>query len=355
MVVLKHGWSEEIALSLFTKESVFDTAETINDTNFCSLEGFEAEVSWPDVLESDKAEVTGKEHGTDQERMEQHVNITVNEAHAKPNTVAGLSALALGTTSATQDGAFTAYRHDNSPIAVGSALPSTSVLHQKGGLKYIYTGVKANSFSITGEAGGAVKMGCEMIGSGTRATDATAMPSVITEEWLLLRNCKVWLETGAAITITTPGTQEVEDISSATPEDLNARIKSFSWKWNNNLERQSSFGSATGVAQDIDKGRRTCELSFDLLFNDSTELDYFINQDPAAVEFDLFGSLIDAGGAFKYGLELFVPRFKLKAAPVASGGVDDILMVTLDCEVFDDGTNDASLISVYTAQTAYLA
>jgi len=355
MVTLKHGWSEEIAFSTFTKEATYDASVAINDTNYSSLQGFEATVEWPDRIENDKGEVTGLEQGTQQERLEQMVTINVTEPHAKPNTLAGLGGLVLGATAATQDGAFLGYRHDITPVAVGTALPSISCLHQKGGLKYLYDGVKGMSLEISGEAGGAVQCTYELMGSGTRTVDATAMPTAISESWMLYRSCKVYMESGANIAITNPGTQLTDDISAATSEDLGVRIKSFSWKWNNNSERQSSFGSATGVALDIDKGRRTTELSFDLLFDSSTELDHFINQDPMAVEFDLAGALIDVSGIFKYGLQLQVPLFKLKSAPVAAGGVDDILMVTMDCEILENGTNPASMLSVYNAQTAYLA
>jgi len=358
MVVVKHGWSEEIAFSTFTKEASYDAGVTVNDTNYSSLAGFEATVEWPDRIESDKGEVTGLEFGTQQNRLEQMVNITVNEPHARPNTLAGLGALVLGSVSSTQDGITTAYRHDITPIAVGSGLPSISCVHQKGGLQYKYDGVKGNKLTISGEAGGPVVCNYELMGSGTRATNADTMPSVISESWMLYRSCKVWLESGANISITAQGSgvQQAEDISSATPEDLGARIKSFSWAWMNNAERQASFGSGSGAALDIDKGRRTAELSFDLLFDTSTELDYFINQNPLAVEFDLAGGVIDGAGLpFYYGFTLVVPQFYLKAAPVATGGVDDRLMVTLDCEIITDGTNPASWLSVYNAQTGYLA
>lgn len=354
MAVLKHGWSEQIALSLFLKESAYDTAPTINSTNYCSLNGFEAEVSWPDTFETDKGEVTGKEHGYDQYRVTQQVNINVTEAHAKPNTLAGLGQLALGSAAVTKDGAVNAWRHILTPIAVGSALPSIGVVHQKGGVQYKYSGAKCNSLALTAEIGMAAKMSAELIGSGTRATDATGFPAVIADEWMLVRNCKVWMESGADISISATPTQGTEDISSATPDSLDVRMKNFSWKWNNGLERQSNFGSASGAARDIDKGRRSAELSLGLIFNDATELNYFINQDVMAVELDLAGSII-AAGAYKYGCNLVIPRCKVKSAPVASGGVDDILEVTMEFEVFDDGTNPASILTVYTNKAAYLA
>jgi len=349
----KKGWNQELMLSLFKKESAYNAGVSMINANACSMSGFEAEEAWEDKVENDKAEVTGKEHGYDQEIIQQGLKLAYKEPKAKPNSVAALAALVMGSVVSTQDGALTAYKHKITPVAVGTALPSIQAEMKKGGIQYAYKGIKGNTIKIAGEAGGVVSLESEILGSGTRAISATSFANKIIESWLKLSNCKVWMEDGSNISISAALVQDAEDVSSATPADLKVRLKSFEWGWDNKLEGQPGFGGA-GVFQDIDYGRRAANLKFTMLFSDDTELNHFINQNPLAIEFDMKGALIAVTGAMYYGFQLIIPRFKLKSAPLAKGGVNDILTVEMDCEVFDDGTNSASILEVYNAQAAYL-
>ena len=72
--------------------------------------------------------------------------------------------------------------------------------------------------------------------------------------------------------------------------------KSMEFGWNNNGAGQARLRRRRRLPDyDYDYGRRAAELKFSLLFYSSTELDYFINQNPLAIEFNLKGSLIAAG------------------------------------------------------------
>lgn len=353
-MITKKGWASELMMSLFTKEATYDAGVVMSDTSACSMQGHESEVTWPDTVVTDKDEVTGKEFGYDQEITQQAVEITYKEAKAKPNTVAGLAALTLGGVTSTQEGILTAYTHKIVPIAAGSALPSIQVESQVGGVQHAYKGVKAKTLKISGEAGGMVAVEATLMGSGYRATSTTAFASPISESWLKLRDCKVWMENGAAVTIAASLTQNAQNISSLTPADLGVRLKSFEWSWDNVLEGQMGFGG-NGVFLDADFGRRVADLKLSMLFSDSTELDHFINQNPLAIEFDLMGAgPIASGGALNYGMQLIVPRFKLKAAPLPKGAAGEVLTCDLECEIFEDGTNPAAIIEVYNAQVGYL-
>ncbi len=355
MAITKKGWDQELMFGLFTKEATFDAGVTMNDSNSCGMKGFESiDVEWDDEVINDKEEVTGTEHGTDQEINTQGVKFSYKEPRAKPNSVAGLAALALGSITSTQDGVEVAYKHKIVPVGIGTALPSIQAEHKKGGLQYAYKGVKANSFKLSGEAGGYVAMESELIGSGTRATSATSFTSKISESWLKLSSANIWMESGSDIAITGTLVQGAEDISSATPDDLGVRIKSFEFSFLSNLEKQLGFGGA-GVAQDIDYGRRGIEFKFQLLFSGSTELDYYMNQNPMAIEIDLKGAQITGASTMYFGVQIIIPRFKMKAPPLPTGGVGDILIQDIDCDVQDDGTNDACIIEVYNAMPAYLA
>ncbi|MCK5021377.1 MAG: hypothetical protein KAS32_30475, partial [Candidatus Peribacteraceae bacterium] len=123
MITLK-GWDSQFMLSLFKKEAVYDTAIAMSSANACSLKGFECDVEYDDSVIDDKSEVTGTEHGTEQELVEKGVKLTIKEPKAKPNTVAGLAALVMGNVVSTQDSTFTGYKHKITPVAVGTAIPA---------------------------------------------------------------------------------------------------------------------------------------------------------------------------------------------------------------------------------------
>jgi hypothetical protein len=341
-------------MSLFTKETAYDAGVTMNSSNACSMKGFECEVEWSDTVTDDKDTVSGAEHGTDQEITAQGVDITYKESRCKPNTLAGLGALALGAITSTKDGGFNAWRHKITPVAVGATLPSGQLEHKKGGVQYAYKGVKCGSLKLSGEAGGYLALEAALKGSGTRTVSATSFVASISESWMKLSNCKVWMETGANISIDATLTQDSENISSATPDDLKVRFKSFNLTWDNMIEGQAGFGGA-GVFQDIDYGRRKCELSFSLLFSDATEMAYFTAQDACAIEFDLKGALVIAGASMYFGGQIIVPRFKIKKAPLPKGGPGDILTCDFEADVQDDGTNAPLIIEVYNGKPAYLA
>ena len=356
MASTKKAWKQELMMSLFKKEATYDAGVTMSAANACGMSGFLLDPKWPDEIKNDKGSVTNYEFGNTQEITNNRVELTYTEPECKPNTLAGLGMLALGAITSTQDEALASYRHKITPVAHGTALPSMQAEHLKGGLQYAYKGVKCNTLKLSGEAGGYAQLEATLIGSGTRATSATAMAAKISESWMKVSNCKVWMETGANISLDATLTQALENISSATPDTLHTRFKSFEWMWNNNLKPQDGFGGG-GVYIDCDYVRRMQDLKFTLLFNDTTELDYFTNQNPCAIEFDLKGAVVAAGTGtdFYYGMHLIIPRFHLREAPLPVGGVDEELTCDFICECEEDGTNAAVILEVYSAQAAYLA
>lgn len=353
-MITKKGWDRTTMLSLFQKEAAFNAGVVIAAGTGTAMSGYELDVSWPDKILNDKEELTTKEFGYDQQIVAQAVKLVYREAKCKPNTLAGLGALVFGSCASTQDAALTAYKHYITPIAAASAIPSITVEDKLGGVQYKYDGVKGESLKLSGTAGGTLSLDCEMIGSGTRTGSATAALTPLTESYMILSNCKVWMENAANITITTPATQDAENISSATPEDLKARMQSFEFQFKNNLKGQYGFGGGL-VYQDIDRVRRAADLKLSMLFDSTLELANFTAQDTLAVEFDLKGALIAVTGSMYYGMQLIIPRAKLKAAPVPKGSPNDEVSCELEYEIFQDGTNPAVQLYVYNAQAAYMA
>lgn len=352
----RKAWKQELMMSLFKREATYDAGVTMSNANAFGMSGYLFDPKWPDEIKNDKGSVTNYEHGNTQDITNQRVELTYTESECKPNTLAGLGMLILGAITSTQDAALASYKHKIIPVAHGTALPSMQVEHLKGSLQYAYKGVKGNTLTLSGEAGGYVKLIATLIGSGTRVTSATAMAAKISESWMKISNCKVWMETGANIltTIDAPLVQGSENISSGTPDILHPRLKSFEWMWNNNLKPQDGFGGG-GVYTDCDYGRRMQDLKFTMLFNDATEIDYFTAQNPCAIEFDLKGAIVVATSVNYFGFHLVIPRFHIKETPLPVGDVDDELTAEFICNCEEDGTNPAVILEVYSAQASYLA
>ena len=348
------GWNQFLMASVFEKEATFAAGKTHTNSTSCSFKGFEFDPGYADTVTSDKDEITGKEHGYDQEITAYGNNPTLKFARVRPNDLAAFASLVLGSTTPDQDAALTAYGHRIIPVTDGTALPSISLVHKIGGIQTEYKGVKGSTLKLSGEAGGFLNMEVGMIASGQRATNAAAIAAAITESWLKISQMKVWLESGANITIAAAATQGTEDISSATPDNLSVRFKSFEFGWDNKAEGQPGAGGA-GYLQDVIYGRRGATCKTTIQFADATEIAYFTGQEVCALEFDITAAgLIAVGGAMYYGAHIVIPRCKMKAYPQPKGGVNDPLTQDFDFEVFENGTNPAAILDVYTAQAAYL-
>ena len=355
-MIAKKGWDQSLMMSLYKKEATYDAAVVINATNFCTLKGHsDYDPDWADTVVDDLDAVTGSEYATEQEITEQGFKFGYEEARARPNAIIGMVAAAFGGLTPTQDGAFVAYKHKGNPAAVGAAIPSFNVIGKKGGIQYLHKGCKVNSVELSGEEGGPVKLSAEIIGSGSRAVDATGFVAKISEPRLYSRYTKIWREASPNISIDATLTQGAENISSGTPVSMGPRVKSWRWKFMNNFEEQRGHGG-DGVLQDLDPGRRTVELGLTVLFNDNTELNHYLNQTALALELDCkHATLIAAGGSMYYGFQIIIPKLALKKAPHPKGGVGDSLTQDFEILIMDDGTNPISIFEGYNAKAAYFA
>ena len=346
------GWADKVMIGFYKKESAYDGGVTMDASKAVSLSGYTCEIEWPDTVINDKDEVTGTEFGTTSEIVESSTKMTVKESNAKPNTLIGLTAMAFGDITATQDGALAAYSQKIVPVTVGSALPSTQLEATIAGIQREYKGIKCDTLKIAANDR-LVSVEAGLVGSGTRPTSATSYIASLVQSWLKLANCKVWMEDGSDISINATLVQATQDISSGTPVDLSTRLKGFEFNFNNKLVGQPGYGGG-GVLQDLDYGKREVGLKFTLLFSSTTELDHYLARDPLAVEFDLKGGLIAATGAMYYGFHIIIPRFILNTAPQPK--LDgDFYVCEMDCDIQDDGTNDAVIIEGYSSPAAFLA
>lgn len=353
----KKGWNQSLMMGLKTKETSYNAATTVNSSNFMGVKGHsDYDPDWGDEVQNDKDTVSGTEHGTDVDIITQGFKCSIAQPRAKPYFLLGMLGGAMGSVTATQDGALAAYRQRIIPVTVGTALPSFNVIGVKGGLQYLHKGNMVNSVALSMEEGKPVSVTADIIGSGSRDTNADSFIAEPTQNWMLMSNGYCWMEQDANISIAASPTQGAENISSSTPDDLKIRIKKADFKWNNNLEGQFGFGNGnSGVYQDMDYGRRGAELSVTLRHSDATDLGWYTANTILAFEAQVKGALIANGGTMYYGFVLRIPRLKLTKPPLPKGGVGDSLTLDLACDVEDDGTNSVVIFDGYSETAAFFA
>jgi len=345
----KYGWATKAMFSFKKKEATYDAAVTINSTNWFGVRGCKIKLEWPDIVMDNADSISGYEFPTQQEIAQNDVKITLTEERCHASFLGAAMALASGVCTSTKDGAFNAWQHYSYPSALNANV-SVNGMVMIGTTQYLYKGLVAESVKIS--AGKEGYLNCEIVlrGSGTRAVDATAfIDPPANEPWLKVRNIRAWLESGTDITIDTTPAQGAENISSATPTPLVTRFRSFEFGWTNNIEKQlDNVG--------IDTGKRNATCKFSLVYSDGTELANYTAQDNLAFEVNLdSGTVIDAGGAYKWGFILIVSSGRLKVAPIPDGSQTGILTADYEFLVMDDTVNPGFLAFTYNGISQYIA
>jgi len=342
-------------IGFYEKESSYGGGVTLDSGSACSMVGYEFEPDWAPEVVNNKGSISGVEFGNDQEIDNFNFSATYKELRARPNSIAGFAALALGAVASTQDGAYSGYSHKCTRVANGTALHSTELEYKKGGLQWACKGIKCQTLKLSGQRAGTINLDAAIMGNGSHATAANTFAAEVSEGPVKLAGGIIRLETGANISIDSTLTQGAENISSATADILESRLENWELTWNNNLTPEG-LHTAAGLLSALDYGRRSADFKMQLLFNDDTELGYFTSQAVCAIELDFASTtLIDVSGSLYYGAQIIIPRAKIKTVPLPKGGVNDKLLIDLEFDIQDDGTNSPVIIEAYNAKTAYLA
>jgi len=354
---IKKGWDQHFMASTLAEEDggVYNAGvATVDATTHTAGKGFLLERTWEDSIATDKEEVTGTEHGTDQEITEKRTGGTITFPKGQEHWIGFFAAAVLGAEVLTPDAGVQAWRHAFTPVVEGTALKSFQLLHSLGGQQYTYKGCKGNSLKISGEEEGYISAEFAWLGSGARAKSSESLVAAPSNNWSPINLADVFMESGADISITAQAAwvQGAENISSATPETMNKRVMSWEVIFNNNLEMIAGAGG-DGELQELQYGRRTIELKLGLRFKDQTELDHYLAQDVLALEINVKGASIGDGTYFE-GFTLVIPRFKLKTPPLSGGDPGATLEIELEADVQNDGTNKAFQLNVYNETATYL-
>jgi hypothetical protein len=361
-MALQRHYLDQLMLSLFDKEATYGAGPGgWTGTSACSMLDFEdasAHADWDDTIQADTDVITGREFISVQELVRQSVRLTYTEPRVKPNTLAGLMGLCLGTVATTQDGTETAYRHKITKAASVS-LPSIGAqIKYEGGDQREMRGLKGESWTLQIN-GPYLQFSCQMIGSGYREPATTAFAAKIAENWLRLGDAQFFIKDTAGTPITVPASPAQGSANLGGGEvNFSTRVRSFSLTWTNNLAAEAGYRASTGLLRgNFHPVRRTATLSlgFDVdSASEATELAYYLSQAKLAFELNLnSGLLIDPDGTFKYGLIVIVPRLQLTRLPRSQQ--DQFEVLTMEGTVLDDGTNSELIAYVYNARPTYLA
>jgi hypothetical protein len=361
-MALQRSYARQLMLSLFDKEASYDAGPAgWTSSSACLMQDMDeasAVVQWDDLVQANTDVITGRELVTHQELPRYSTRLTYTEPRCKPNTLAGLMGLCLGTIAASQDGSETAYRHKVTK-ATSVSLPSIGAqVKHEGGDQRLYTGLKGEQFTFAIN-GAFFSFAAGLIGSGKRGASSTAFVTSISENWLRVGDAKFFIKETGGSAISTAGTPTQGSANLGGSEvNLSTRVRTFSLTWNNALAAEAGYRASTGLYRgDFHPVRRagSVQLSFDVDTSDeAARLSDYLSQNQLAFEVNVdSGVLIDADGAMKYGVILIVPRLQLK--PLTRAQTDEMETIMFDGEVMDDLTNSEIVAYVYTAKAAYLA
>lgn len=361
-VVGGRHYEDQIMMSLFTREASYDSAVAVAASTTCAMRDFDddsAHEEWDDLVEDDAPLVHGKEYPTQQEIVRQSVRLTYREPRTKPNTLAGLMGLALGSITSVKDGAANAWRHKLVKTASVS-MPSISLQtrHARGS-QYRYTGTKSDGFTLQGAGGPYLSFETPLIGSGSRARATDTFPAEVDERWLLWGDAHVyWAAMPSPMTLPTNPVQGATNLGGGATEISTRLISNFQVQHGSSLLDQMGYRPSTGKVRGhlhpLKRGTQVTleiEVNFDL---EETEIDRYFNQTKLALELNLdSGTLIAPAGTYKYGLVLIIPRLQFKRVMYDEKNQTETLV--LEGTVLSDQSNPELAVWCFNATPAYLA
>lgn len=351
------------------KESSFgsDTAEGAAAADFHEFRVASEPLNLMIDLQDDLDLIGGKEEATEAEIIAKRVEGAMNQPRAKPHTVGVICGFGLGTVSSASD-ASNGRIHTFTPIESystnGLDLPSfIAVEDYRSFYQRMFTGLMVDSFTLSGDRKGYLQLSSSIIGSGrvyTWSTDLSGQAEQASEPWLKLGYCKVWLHTGA-----NTGTFDGTDSQSKAADDLTntagsieARTRSFTWSYNNNISTDDLYRFNGGLVMTAgERTRRSQTLSFVIEADGSTSTDFLDrleNQTQGGAEFELFNtSDTIASGTSYYGINITFPLLQFENVSM-TGGPGDKIVVNLDCKVMQQTTYGSVRLLVHNAVTNYL-
>jgi len=369
-MALKYRHSDLAYLSAFLKESAFDTHETVDASGGYSLSEFELSVSYDHTVRSDSPGA-GVEMGFEQYVARKTYTATLTFPFLRPNDLAFLCAFGLGTSTADQDDANTAYEHYSDLATDDDQIPF-SLMWSEAGVQQDLTGCTISSFTVS-LAGEYWSGTAEIVGTRT-ATSSDTYPAEISEQPFIASNAKFYTETGANVDITATASVslEQENISAAAATDISGVVTDFSFTVNNNPKSDMDF-----LVQNTDDNycrgqakrgaKREVYFEWTQTYEAATHLTTLEGAAGVSTHMAMEclhkeedQGVID-GGAYYFGFSFIITRGRLDAIGSSSDS-DGVLTQNLRLTAMtptdaDEGAGSNSqpvMVHIYNAQAAYM-
>jgi len=365
-MALKFTHDRAVYVSCFLKESDYDTAETVEAASGSTLVEFEGgSINYAHTRRDGVGE--GNEFGSNGFVSRKDYTVSLTFPYLRPNDMAFLAAYSLGSSSATKDGAYAAYRHAATLVSTES-IPTFSMVVSEAGLQKVLTGCAINTCTIS-RNGDYWQGTVEIIGTRA-ATNADSFPAEIAEEPLLYGNTSVWYETGADTDIAATPVQGSENLSAGTPDNIKADIVSGpTITINNNLRNDRGY-DASNSNDVMCKGQlhRGAKREVTVEWVQTFEADGYLTdfegtanvQEHSAIEInckETAQGVIATSGAMYYGFIFILPRANLDV--IGEAGDDDgivtrsLKLTAKTPTAADEGSTDVVQWFTYNGQADY--
>ncbi|MCH8157793.1 MAG: hypothetical protein IID18_08620 [Nitrospinae bacterium] len=336
------GWR---AFSL-AKETAYGTAQSTID-QLLHFEGAPADVTINNQ-ETNENEITGLTDISSREI----ITYGLGFQHAQrmlPHNAALFLALAMGKVTSDQPdnaNAPNTYRHYIERDLAAPELKSVTMIENDGSEQKIYPGIFCKGITLSGERDAFCKIEADLGGSGEESTDATGQPSQVTESYL--RFGDVTVNRGGSFS----GTVAAGTLAhGGSPTDLSAKVRSFSYKLENQANPVYEMGDQSKYVSRVERGRRwTHELNLQFELEDGIHHTGLTQGTEYAMSIPIVGSLIE--DTFNYRCTLYFPKVAYREAGKSED--DGMLLVDAVFEVMEDATYGSVIVELHNKVTAYL-
>ena len=295
-------------------------------------------------LVDDSDLVGGNEEATLQDELKRAVSGSISQPRVRAPFLNSLVAYALGqSTDSTVDTG--AGRHIITPYTTDYTVKTFSALDLFNATYYIsYHNIAVDSFELSTSRGGWLQFSSSVVGSGKHSSAgitvgslAATLSATALGPALKAGDCLVFRSVDAGTTVPATYAQGTENLpGSAT--NISAKIRAFSWKYNNNLIGDEALEMGSGLYRArAERDRRSQEISATLEFEDSTYLAYLTSQNTLALEFQFTSGTLAGSATVYFGCQILFPKVLLTVASI-QGGVGTLL-VNVTGKVMYDGTN----------------
>lgn len=259
---------------------------------------------------------------------------------ATPSLVGLCASQVLGYDAATQIGATTVYRHRLTPNVARKQVPLRSMVEHDGLAQFLYKGVAATAFTLSGERGGNVNFSAEFLAAGLKESNAASKPSENAESWLTY--CDVNFVKG--------GTFNGTSVSGGT--SYAATLKKFSLQVGSQAAGRHHFADTTKAFAEIVAGLFTQTLEADFEIENQAHRDDIESGAEFSIHIPMVGGI--AAGSEPYAIHIIAPRCVYGTLPKSFE--DGQLVEKAGFLILDDGTYDGLVIDVHNLESSsYLA